>query len=157
MPVAKKEKKFKADFTKFYILIILPILVGIYLIYVGLYNFKLFPGNDITLTVFFCGIPFFMGAVIVFSIGMLIFKNRNKFIIITPQSLTFIDGKNKFTTVWKNLILTHPKSKKGFRQAIFSDGNNFGKLDSFFYPNFDLILEVVDAAKEGAREESFEI
>lgn len=157
MPAEKKERKFKANFTRFYLLTILPVLIGAYLIYTALYNYKLFPGNDMFLTTFFCGIPMFFGIIIISAILVLVIKNRNKHIIVTPELFIFSDGKNQFKASWKNLILTHPKKKKGFRQAIFSDGVNFGKLDSFFYSNFDLILEIVNVAKESKREETFEI
>jgi len=87
------------------------------------------------------------GVLIVLATILVVVLNKGKKIVITPQVLEYKHGRNEFTVVWKDLVFKPPLKDKGiYRSALVSDGSHFGGFDTLFFPEFDLMIEVIHVA-----------
>ncbi|MFH1453608.1 MAG: hypothetical protein ABIH00_06480 [Armatimonadota bacterium] len=154
-----QEKIIKPVLTKFYLFSLIPLFLSILLIINGNKNLKVFASTQEVFTKFLVGyLPMLFGIIIILVLLVLFASNVSKKITVTPVSIKYSCGKKEFTTPWKNLIFaTTPPEKKHFKQITLSDGVNFGKIDDFFFPQYDLIIQVIYKAKEAGKEETFNI
>lgn|GEM_PF-1532741 len=87
------------------------------------------------------------GSIIVIATIVVMMLNKGKKISFTPQYLEYKHGKNEFTVSWKELVFKPPQNDKGiYRTALISDGSHFGNFDTLFFPDFDLMIEVIRVA-----------
>lgn len=164
--MAEHHKEFIVDFKKFYLLWIPSMLVSGGLFYVGYIFFD--QNRRVEETARVAGgtvppgippawmlytLPWLMGVIIAVTFIYVFFQQRGRRIVVTPSHLEIHRGVDVSRTLWQNLSFTPPRAdKKSFRTALVSDGNYYERLDEFFYPEFDLFVEVVTRAKKYARE-----
>lgn len=154
-----QEKIFKADMSKFYAFALLAIAVALMLVWQGYHYLHFFwKSLDPISIVFSCFLPILFGLIIIFVVVLIFLANASKTIKITPADITYSRGHKTFNTTWKNLIFAStPPEKKNFRQITISDGKNFGKIDEFFFPQYDFIIEIIRKAKSIQKDETFNV
>lgn len=146
-----EDKVVLPNFKKFYLFSFIPFLMALYLIYAGVRNLKLFPGNELALQIMFCYLPVIFAVFIIIVIIYLYFDTSQKRLVFTKDTVLFSQpGKKNIIRVnWKELIFIQPqRGKKHFRQMILSNGEQSIKIDDFFYPEFSVILEKVAAIRD---------
>lgn len=98
-------------------------------------------------------VPWAFAGVILLALLLTYISYAGRKVVVTPQYIEIHRGSNSTRTLWQNLSFTPPPStKKRFRSAILSDGRYYERIDDFFYPEFELLLEVIARAKKFARE-----
>lgn len=155
----KQEKIFKADMSKFFIVLLIAVIVSTWLIMQGVANYKAFAKTkDVSAIVPLCYLPVAVGIIILLVAVIIFISNANKKITVTPANISFLSHGKEVSVQWKDLIFTmSPPEKKTFRQITISDGRQFERIDDFFFPQYDFILEVMHRAKEVSRKETISI
>ena len=152
----KKRKTFKSGFTKELIILeCLALLVSGYLILYGIIRIQFFNAHKIggTVDCLIAGyLPIAIGAVILIIGAALLLKGLNQYIVITPQSLAYQKGKSTFKEDWDKLVYRAPHyAKKRLRAFHIGTENKLVRIDAFFFPKFDTLLEVIKVAKESRK------
>jgi len=155
----KQEKIFKPDMSKFFIVLLIAVIVASWLITQGLANYKAFAKTkDVSAIVPLGYLPIAIGALILLVALIIYLSNANKKITVTPANISFFSHGKEISVLWKDLIFTmSPPEKKTFRQITISDGTYFERIDDFFFPQYDFMLEVIHRAKEVSRKETISI
>jgi hypothetical protein len=139
---------------------VFPLAVAGYLIYLGQQNQPKFPDVppdrlvDPVSPFLFVKLPMILGALIILFLLWSFFANLGKEIIVTPKTLTYKKGGAEWTALWKNLTFTPPRyDKKHFKSCSVSDGKKFGRIEEFYFPEFETLVEVIKAGKSGSSSE----
>lgn len=162
--IDKNRKEFRVNLKPFYYLCIPGLFVIAAMAYYGYRYYSLqqrllemakgrplpdsFPPN----WMFYYG-PWGFGLFVAIALFVVWYGQYNRKIVVTRQHIQLHSGKSVVKTQWQNLSFTPPPvNKKRFRTALISDGSYYQRIDEFFYPEFDLLVEVITRAKKFARE-----
>lgn len=151
-----QKKVFRTDLKGFTKLAIPGLVLSAVLIYLGIRQYIYMPRTlGFPPDWLLYGTPWATAALILLFTAYVYWVNKDKKIVVTPQYLEFMRGENTlFRCVWNNLSFTPPRQdKKRFRVAVISDGNRFERLEEFFFPEFDLLVDILKEAKRHARDE----
>lgn len=155
----KQEKIFRPDMSKFFIVSLIALIASSWLIFQGLVNYKVFvKTKDVSAIVTLSYLPIAIGTLILLVALIIYIVNANKKITVTPANVSFLSHGEEISIPWKDLIFsTSPPEKKTFRQITISDGRHFERIDDFFFPQYNFIIEVIHRAKEVSRKETISI
>ncbi len=151
------KKSFHTNLKKFYLLMVPGMICAAALIWFGCVQYPAlkFDSGDFPPGWIFYYVPWSLGGLLILAILGLFYANNRKSIIISPQYLEFQHyGRTVFRCSWGNLSFTPPRQdRKRFKTAVISDGEHFERLEEFFYPDFELVVDVIREAKRHARDE----
>ncbi|MDQ7824734.1 MAG: hypothetical protein RDV48_18175 [Candidatus Eremiobacteraeota bacterium] len=143
-----KEKKFFASPKRYIVfMVILYVLYTLGLLY-GLKVYHKLPRIDPFKTPLLFALA---GAGALLLIGSLsaLFLNMKKVVVFTPKNIEYKHGNKEFSVLWRDLTFKISGGERSlYRTAIISDGRNFGTIDNLFFPEYDLMIKVIDKAKE---------
>jgi len=149
-----KQRVFRSSPRKLLGFAVFPLAIAAFLFYEGMLNAPKFPEVpadrlvDPVSPFVFVKLPMIMAGLIVFFLVWSFFSNLNKEIIVTPKTLTYKKGRAEWTVLWKDLTFTPPRyDKKRFKSCAVSNGRKFGRIEEFFFPDFETLVDVIKAAK----------
>jgi len=153
--MSAQQKTFSADLKKFVGLAVPGLVVACVLGWFGLRQYNLprtegFPPDD-----WFIYGPWGLAALILLMMALIFASNFGKKVVVTPKYVEFHRlNRLVFRCLWTNLSFTPPRQdKKRFLTAIISDGSHYERLEDFFFPDFELMVEIIREAKRHARDE----
>ena len=154
---AKKRKTFKSGVTnKLLLLILLALGASGFLLYFGFSRIAFLESNHWRQQfeyVAFGYMPIGLGVIILFVLVGLLGQGLAQNIVITPQALAYQKGKVAFTETWEQLTFYAKKESKNVFMRSFTIGNKDRtvRIDSIFFSQYDVIIEIVKVAKESRR------
>jgi len=154
---ARQAKVFKASVMKLLLFSPLPLLMAADLIYFGVksyfrYGFLKIEGV-MSYNLLFVALPIGFAVILILILLSALLSNLGKKVIITPNFVEYRQWNRSFKGSWKYVSFTPPRpDQKRFRTAVISDGKSFGEINEFFFPNFDLLMEVISYAKESVKD-----
>lgn len=149
MEQEQKTKTMEATAKNLYYIAIPSFIVSFYLIFMSVKYIILVPVN-FYLQLMSGFLPLCLALLILFSIVFVIIANVRRKIIITPDEFEYQDYfTKKFVVTWKQLMVIKVTETGYFlRYCILSNGKKYIELSNFFFPNFDLIVRVIETAKQ---------
>lgn len=147
----KKEKSFRSGISgKFLRLSSFFLLVGISFLAYGilLRHFLLFLSY----------IPMAIGVIVLLGIGASALSCLGKVIYITPDNVSFKQGKFSVTIPWESATEFRERKKKvGFvelyRSFFVGDGQRSFEVENLSFPDYVYLLEIVKIARESKARE----
>lgn len=100
-------------------------------------------------------LPIALIAVILLSFILVLHLSAARMITLRPDALVYTQGNYTFAVRWSEVTLVKPPpDKKGaFLTALVSDGVRFGRIDKVLFPDYELIVSVIEHAREVHRSE----
>ena len=153
-----QQKVFSTSLTKFVALSVPAAGIAVALVLFGLKERKLMAYDDGTFPPgwIFYDVPWALAAILALGLTVLFFGALGKKIVVTPKHVEILRGsKQLMRQPWRDVSFTPPRPDQqgGLRTALLSDGKHFERIDPFFWPDFDLIVEVSKTAKQSARDD----
>jgi len=155
----EKKKVFKGGFTvKTIYAIIIPFGVAGLLIFFGYMYIPVFPGEPNRMfRIIFGYVPMVFGGITVIMALWAIIDSMLVKITVTPEYIECQKGAKKFRTNWHSLAFAAPHPEKKIRTFSIGDGNVLFWITDIFFPNFDVVVQLIKAAKEASSRKGFEI
>jgi len=156
----QKSRTFKAGFNgETYILLMFPAVIAAILLILGIQYNQLFPPQaDIFSRQLFVYMPLALSALIVIVTILTVVSNLLIQITVTPEKLTFKQGKKEFECQWRTLAFAPPSpNKKYFKTLTISDGSEIARIHSSFFPSFDILVKFIRMAKGEASKAGYDI
>lgn len=124
------------------ILYLISLFSGISLVYTKL------PDTD-TMRFPFLIAMIVLGALVLSSTLVVLFLNTGKIIAFTPTSIEYTQGSREFKVTWRDLVYKPPdRDRTLYRNALISNGKIFGTFDNIFFPEFEMMVKVIEMAKD---------
>ena len=159
MEKKEKKKEFRGGFTsKTLLAILIPMGVAALLILFGYNYIPVFPGPDNQVfRITFAYIPMGFGVLIVLVALWTIIDSMMVKIIITPGYIIAQKGKRKMQVKWHSLAFAPPHQGSKIRTFSVGDGKVLFWISDLFFPNFDLVVNLIRTAKKAASQKGFDI
>ncbi len=152
----KQRREFRADLRNFFKLCAVASVLVIYLLVYGAFQYHQFSRlADMGFPPYwiFYVLPWSVALATIAVAAAIVLRMRGRKVVITRQAVEVHVGKTVYRTNWENLSFTPPRpDRKRFRSALLSDGAYYERIDEFFYPGFELLIEVLARAKRHARD-----
>lgn len=155
MPGVAQKKVFRSNTKRMVPFVFMGILLSAALVYIGYRQYLLprtlgFPPDSL-----FYGLAWTVAGLILLLLLLVYLANADKSIVVTPQYMEFMRGqKVVFRCLWNNLSFTPPRQdQKRLRACILSDGKHYERVEDFFFPDFELLVDFVREAKKHARDD----
>jgi hypothetical protein len=152
----KRYKVFRSSLNKLLLHSVIPFIISLVLINIGRKNAVL--STDIQLKHILLGyLPLCLGILIIFWIVISFSRNSGKEIVITPLTITLKHRGREKIISWDNIMFKPPAdNRRRFRKASVSNAKENIVIEEFYFPDFELIMEVIKAARE-SRQSSIRI
>jgi hypothetical protein len=152
-----QKRTFESSMRKFYGMALPMLVIAGALAYYGLTQYKIMKYDDGSFPPgwLFYLLPWGVSGLLVLGLLVLFLESHGRKVVLTPKNLECLKGEEAiFKVSYNNLSFTPPRQdQKRFRSALLSDGRNFMRIDEFFWPDFDLMVEVILEARKSSRSE----
>ncbi|MFH0803416.1 MAG: hypothetical protein V2A78_13665 [bacterium] len=148
MASKKRYKVFRSSPKQLLIHSIIPFIVSVVLMNVGRHYAQVFAKDQVK-QILLGYLPFVLGILVVFWIVIAFFQNISREVVITPLTITLKHGRNEKTVAWDGIIFEMPRDgRKRFKKVSVGNGKHKICIEEFYFPDFEVIVEVIKAAKE---------
>lgn len=156
MASKKRYKVFRSSPKRLLINSIIPFIISLVLMNVGRNYAQVFAA-DLMKQILLGYLPFGLGILTIFCIVLAFFNNIGREIVITPLTIALKHGRHEKIISWDGIIYKPPiDNRKRFRKVLVSNGSQNIAIEEFYFPDFEVIVEVIKAAKE-SRESTIRI
>ena len=156
MASKKRYKVFRSSLKWLAIHSIIPVIIAFVLIKVGRHYTDVFVADQLK-QILLGYLPFGLGILTIFCIVLTFFKNIGREIVITPLTITLKHGRHEKIISWDNIIYKPSiDNRKRFKKVLVSNGKQNIVIEEFYFPDFEVVVEVIKAAKE-SRESTIRI
>jgi len=99
--------------------------------------------------------PLVLMVLIILAFFLVLHISAGRIVTLRPDALVYTQRNYTFAVRWSEVTLVKPPpDKKGmFLSALVSDGVRFGRIDKVLFPDYDLIISVIEHAREVHRSE----
>lgn len=153
----KQARVFSSSLRKLVYISPLPLIMSAYFIFFGIRSYMKYGSLNVPgvmeYNLVFVLIPVAFAALLLLFLLSTFLTNYRKRVTITPEYVEYRQWNHSFKASWKSVSFTPPRSdRKRFRFATISDGKSFGEINAFFFPQFDLLVDVIQYAQESAKD-----
>lgn len=147
-----KVREFHSGITpEFLALFFLDILCAVLIAAMGIDMNRTWPGRGTLFIV--------IGVGVVLGAGFLMKRISGKSIKMTSKIFLYREGKREIVIPWENFrtFVPHRAGKKWFRSSILGDYETRFSIDSFSFPEYELIVNIIAVARKKAQGKGYEI
>lgn len=152
-----QKRTFESSLKKFYAMATPMLALAVALVLYGKAQYTIMKYDDGSFPPgwLFYVLPWGTAGLLVLGLFFLWLDARGRKVVMTPKNLECLKGEEAlFKVSYNNLSFTPPRQdQKRFRNALLSDGRSFMRIDEFFWPEFDLMVEAIAEARRNSRGE----
>ncbi|MBI3923910.1 MAG: hypothetical protein HY319_00030 [Armatimonadetes bacterium] len=152
-----KERTFHSSVKGLLPLAIAGLVAATILVILGLWGLRAVPPQlkDPMLRFVAAFLPFILVAIILLVLALLYWSASGRKFVLTPDSLYYEDRTGKMVCRWQDVRLIRPLEDKPalLQSALVSDGKNFARIQKALFPDYELLVSVIEFARTSRKED----
>ena len=157
---ANEGKLYKSTLLYVWPVLIAGVVAAVSLVKQGMEGLRIYPVEAEDPFRFIAGyLPIALAAAIVVGMLVVIIKNSNRRVGITPQFVLYKKGGGKMQKLqWNRLSISVPYVQHPgiFSRASITDGKNYISIEKYFFKEFDEICQVLKETREAVQRGDFD-